>query len=204
MSDRDIVDLLAGIVPGSKLDAIRRARPQTRDNIQASYEALFAPQDEGAVPLIERLALAVFVAGLHRAEAEHAFYQKNLVDAGADVGLVKAISHAAETNMAEGPKGAYPPGPLSQEDTPPPIWALAADVASLLGLRLAAAFRHAHMLVYHPRDASRQDLDVLLAAGWTTSAIVTFSQIVAFLSFQLRVVAGLRVLTKSTASRTAA
>jgi uncharacterized protein YciW len=31
-------------------------------------------------------------------------------------------------------------------------------------------------------------------AGWSTTDIVTLSQIVAFLSFQIRVIAGLRVL----------
>jgi uncharacterized protein YciW len=34
----------------------------------------------------------------------------------------------------------------------------------------------------------------LLDAGWSTTGIVTLSQIAAFLSFQIRVVAGLRVL----------
>jgi uncharacterized protein YciW len=34
----------------------------------------------------------------------------------------------------------------------------------------------------------------MLDAGWTTDAVVTLSQLVAFLSFQIRVVAGLEVL----------
>jgi uncharacterized protein YciW len=34
----------------------------------------------------------------------------------------------------------------------------------------------------------------LLDAGWSTTDVVTLSQIAAFLSFQIRVVAGLRVL----------
>ena len=35
---------------------------------------------------------------------------------------------------------------------------------------------------------------VLTEAGWTTDAIVTLSQLVSFLAFQIRVIAGLRVL----------
>ena len=51
-----------------------------------------------------------------------------------------------------------------------------------------------HLLVFHPRDAAPAALQALLDAGWSTTDIVTLSQIVAFLSFQIRVVAGLRVL----------
>src|SRR5206468_2950 len=59
---------------------------------------------------------------------------------------------------------------------------------------LAAAFEHVHMLVFHPRDAAPAALQALLYAGWSTTDIVTLSQIVAFLSFQIRVVTGLRTL----------
>ena len=50
------------------------------------------------------------------------------------------------------------------------------------------------MLVFHPRDADARSLQSLLDAGWSTTEIVTLSQLVAFLSFQIRVVAGLKVL----------
>ena len=65
----------------------------------------------------------------------------------------------------------------------------------MLGSRLAAAFDHMHLLVFHPRDATPAALQALLDAGWSTTDIVTLSQIAAFLSFQIRVVAGLRALT---------
>jgi CMD domain protein len=63
-----------------------------------------------------------------------------------------------------------------------------------LGARLATAFDHAHLLVFHPRDAAPATLQSLLDAGWSTTDIVTLSQIIAFLSFQIRAAAGLRVL----------
>ena len=40
-------------------------------------------------------------------------------------------------------------------------------------------------------------MQALLDAGWSTTAIVTLSQLVAFLSFQVRAVAGLRTLGAS-------
>ena len=66
--------------------------------------------------------------------------------------------------------------------------------ARTLGPRLAAAFEHTHMLVFHPRDAAPAYLQALIDAGWSTTGIVTLSQLVAFLSYQIRVAAGLRVL----------
>jgi CMD domain protein len=63
-----------------------------------------------------------------------------------------------------------------------------------LGARLTTALDHAHLLIFHPRDAAPASLQALLDAGWSTTDIVTLSQIIAFLSFQIRVAAGLRVL----------
>lgn len=53
------------------------------------------------------------------------------------------------------------------------------------------------MPVFHPRDAEPAALQRLLDTGLSTTDIVTLSQIVAFLSFQIRVVAGLAVLGAS-------
>ena len=39
----DVIDSLAGIEKGSRLDRVRTERQQARDNAQKSYEALFAP-----------------------------------------------------------------------------------------------------------------------------------------------------------------
>ena len=50
------------------------------------------------------------------------------------------------------------------------------------------------MLVYHPRDAAPPSLRAMLEAGWSTTDIVTLSQLVSFLAFQIRVVAGLKAL----------
>ena len=71
---------------------------------------------------------------------------------------------------------------------------MGAETRRGLGPRLAAAFEHVHLLVFHPRDATPVALQALLDAGWSTTGIVTLSKIVAFLSFQIRVVAGLRTL----------
>src|SRR5262249_35139856 len=105
-----------------------------------------------------------------------------------------AIEAEVAAATTKGPYGAFPRGPLSKEDMPGPVHRVADRHREALGPRLAAAFEHVHMLGFHPRAAAAPSLQSLTAAGWTTTQIVTLSQLVAFLSFQIRVVAGLKVL----------
>ena len=190
----DVIDALVGIAPGSALDAIRARRPEARSQAQASYRALFAPGTPGSVTLQERFAVGSFVAGLHGGAATAAFYAAGLAGSGASGALRKAVEAAIAEAKGRGPYGAYPAGPLSRENTAGPVYRAGPETRSALGPRLTAAFEHMHLLVFHPRDAEPAALQALLDAGWSTTDIVTLSQIAAFLSFQIRVVAGLSVL----------
>ena len=185
----DVIDNLVGITPDSKLHAIRTQRMQARDNAQASYLALFRPPDPGELALAERHAIAVFVAGLHRQPDISAFYAE-----GVPGPLAGTITAEVERGATQGPYGHYPAGPLSRENSDGPTYAVAPENAAVLGKRISAALAHTHMLVFHPRDAAPEALQALLDAGLSTTAIVTLSQLVAFLSFQIRVVVGLRSL----------
>ncbi len=196
--DTDVIDTLAGIKPGSALDAIRDRRPDARNQAQASYRALFAPEVPGEVSATERFAVAAFVAGLHGEAETAAFYAAGLAATGASAELSGAVDKAIAAAKGQGPYGSYPAGPLSREDTAGPIHRVASETRDGLGPRLAAAFDHMHLLVFHPRDAAPAALRALLDAGWSTTDIVTLSQIAAFLSFQVRVVAGLRALSLHT------
>lgn len=192
-SETDVIDALVGIAPGSPLDAVRARRPAARTHAQASYRALLTPAEPGDFTIAERFAVAAYVAGLHREAATAAHYAAGLaVHGGAE--LAATVEQAVAETRAEGPKGRYPAGPLSVEDTEPPVFALSAPVAAALGPKLAAAFAHAHYLVFHPRDAAPERFQPLYAAGWTADTIVSLSQLVSFLAFQIRVVAGLAVL----------
>jgi CMD domain protein len=193
-TDADVIDALVGITPGSPLDAIRGRRPQARAHAQATYRALFAPAEPGHVTAQERFAVGAFVAGLHGATAIAATYAARLAESGASAALKEAVDAAIKEAKTHGPYGNYPAGPLSREDTAGPVYRVGAATRRTLGPRLAAAFEHVHMLVFHPRDAAPAALQALLDAGWSTTDIVTLSQIVAFLSFQIRVVTGLRIL----------
>lgn len=76
---------------------------------------------------------------------------------------------------------------------------LIASVASgsndaALSVRLRAILKHVDLLVIRPAAAKPADLQALLRAGLADAEIVTISQIVAFVSFQIRVFVGLTLL----------
>lgn len=194
MSTTDIIDTLAGIEPGSALDAIRAKRVQARDNAQKSYLALFEPIDASDFSLVERAAVALFVTGLHGESPVAAFYRAKLVASADGARLAEAIETEVARGKTSGPYGSFPAGPLSVENTAGLIYRVSAERKPVLGARLVAALEHAHLLVFRPRDAASKDMKALLGAGWSDTGIVTFSQLVAFLSFQVRVVNGLRAL----------
>ncbi|MET4844200.1 CMD domain protein [Bradyrhizobium japonicum] len=204
MATKDIIDTLAGIEPGTALDGIRARRLQARENAQKSYLSLFEPIDAGDFSLVERAAVALFVIGLHREPNVAAFYRGKLAATADGARLAKAIEAEIGRGETSGPYGAYPAGPLSVENTAGLIYRVSAEGKSVLDARLAAALEHAHLLVFRPRDAASADMKALLAAGWSDTGIVTFSQLVAFLSFQVRVVTGLRVLGASLGTASAA
>ncbi len=193
--EADVIDTLAGIAPGSSIDTARRTRrPTAREHAQKSYDSLFRPADYGGFGPLERFAVAVFVGGLHGQAAICDFYAEKLRSSAATDATRAAIDAEIAAAATKGPYGAYPAGPLSKEDTTGPVHRVADKHREALGPRLASAFEHVHMLVFHPRDAAPPSLQAMLDAGWTTTDVVTLSQLVAFLSFQIRVVAGLKVL----------
>ena len=199
-SECDVIDLLVGIEKGSHLDAIRARRPEARENAQKSFLALLAPKSPSEMTGEERYALAVFVAGLHREAATLAFYRAGLAKQNGRPDLGAAVDAQIARGAAEGPYGHYPEGPMSVEDRAGPLHRVSEADRAVLGARLSTALEHAHLLVFRPRDASPAALQALLDAGWSTTGIVTLSQLVAFLSFQIRVIVGLRALAAAPSS----
>jgi CMD domain protein len=60
--------------------------------------------------------------------------------------------------------------------------------------RAQALLRFVDRLTLEPRAATQQDIGQLQAAGLSARDVVTIAQLIAYLSFQIRVVAGLRAL----------
>ena len=60
--------------------------------------------------------------------------------------------------------------------------------------RWDAILAHVDLVTRGPGSAERKDIDNLLAAGLSSHAIVSLSQLIAYVNFQSRVLAGLRML----------
>lgn len=190
----DVLRTLAGIPVGSRVDALRDARPVAREQAQAAYDHLFHPVDDTEISRTERLAVATFVAALHGHQAATAHYRHALTAVGAPPELVGAVDAVAGSAATEGPYGSYRETGLAHESVPGPELQVAGALRTVLGERLAAALEHAHLLVLHPRDSRPERLEALVAVGWSATGIVTLSQLVAYLAFQLRAATGLAVL----------
>ena len=73
------------------------------------------------------------------------------------------------------------------------------EVPSAASTRLAAILRFAHTLTTDPVKADKAALLRLKESGLSTPEIVTLAQLIAFISDQTRVVAGLRAMQKAEA-----
>jgi CMD domain protein len=60
--------------------------------------------------------------------------------------------------------------------------------------RWDAILAHVDLVTRGPGSAERKDIDNLLAAGLSSHAVVSLSQLIAYVNFQSRVLAGLRAL----------
>src|SRR3954454_8400665 len=105
--DSDVIDRLAGVKPGSVLDAIRKRRPNARTQAQASYRALFAPENPGGMTTTERFAVAAFVTGLYGDAEAASFYAAGLAASGASAELRRSIDAAIAAGKGQGPYGSY-------------------------------------------------------------------------------------------------
>ena len=176
----DIIDLLAE-TPADLAD-LRRRRPEAVENAQRSFAALFEPTNPTlieALPVSTRYAVAAFVAGISGAQRAAEFYADLLADE--DEALVAVVEDAVRAGVSAGP---YAGG----------------DFVTFGEGQLAAAFDFAHLLTFHPKDASPAAIGHLQEAGYNEDAIVSLGQLISFVAFQLRVVHGVQVLAGGAAA----
>ncbi|MGE3270919.1 MAG: alkylhydroperoxidase domain protein [Chloroflexota bacterium] len=74
------------------------------------------------------------------------------------------------------------------------------QVSASVPARLRVALRHTELLSRHPVDATADHLQLLADAGLATVEIVVLSQIISFVSFQVRVVKALQLLGAGSAA----
>lgn len=206
MSAPDLIDAVVGIVPGSPLDLLRRGRPDARTHTQASAQALFEPVSAAEVSLLERAAVASFAVALQAGEpgsagAEAVARLAERYDgelAGLDPDLASEVAGLARAARRPGPFGVYREPGLAGESEEGPLWV--ASPSGPVSPRLAAALTHTALLVLRPRESSPQALGALEEAGWSRAGIVTLSQLVSFLAYQVRLAHGLATLAATPAT----
>lgn len=158
----DLLDSLVGIHTGAPPVAVRTQRPEIVHSIQASYNALLAPDDPAGISLLERALIAYRVAILTNSGPLTEHYRAQLRHLGASVAMIDA----AEQFTLDKP----------------------------LSPRTIALLHHVDRLTDEPRAVTPAHLAALQAHGLRAPDIVTIAQLVAFLSFQVRTLAGLQLL----------
>ncbi|MBA3479703.1 MAG: peroxidase-related enzyme [Lautropia sp.] len=163
----DLVDRIVGLAEGSVLHALRHQRDKVAAATQGSYEALFHPGLPG-LPLVERLLVALHASLLTSAPVLAAHYRERLAAAEADPALVKRVEGLG-----------------------------APAAAATAGDRLQAMLSFTRMLIERPVAADRAALQSLTAAGMPTPAVVALAQLIAFMSYQVRLVASLHAMKQA-------
>lgn len=163
----DIIDQLAGL-DASASAALRGHRPDVIESAQASYEALLPVTLDGDPVAAFGLDLRLLVA-LRASVLEQ---QDALIE--------HYTSRLEGSSLAE--------LALSGPDR-------GAGLTASTTLR--TILRHTDRLVLRAASATQSDLHALQAAGLDEASIVVLSQIASFVTFQARVVHGLRVLAST-------
>jgi uncharacterized protein YciW len=69
-----------------------------------------------------------------------------------------------------------------------------ADIGAVKDVRLQTILRFTTTLIERPIAGDRQAVETLVAAGLSTPAIIALGQLIAFMSYQIRLTAGLQAM----------
>lgn len=67
----------------------------------------------------------------------------------------------------------------------------------IVDMGLRAAVRHCDLLTVSPKGATRADIEALRCAGYSDGDIVSLSELIAFVNYQVRCVEGLRLVAEA-------
>ncbi len=168
----DLVDRLAGLIENGATHLLRHRRDKVALATQGSYEGLFDPSLPG-LSMNERLLVALYACRLSKAETLAAHYRSCLAER---VPSANGDSSQALPEQAVAEDGAD------------------AELASLPNLRLRAMLNFTRTLILNPIAGDKAALQALPAAGISTPEVVTLAQLIAFLSYQIRLVSGLSAM----------
>lgn len=185
----DLVDRMAGLERGGAVQALRQRRTKVAVATQGSYDALFDPALPG-LPLADRLLVALYGSLLSAAPALAAHYRERLAGVQVDAAIVGAVERLAFHEAVPAAGDGSADADLASDAAAGPAGGVAIEDFN----RLRPLLAFTRMLVENPIAADKAALQSLTAAGLATAAVVALAQLIAFLSYQVRLVAGLRAM----------
>lgn len=165
----DVVSQILGLTADSPVVALRADRPHQIDDLQAYYDSLFTPDETSAAAFPVRDRALVAIR-----VAAH-------TGSDAVVAWYEGVAREHGATDAEITAARDITTPNTDETV------------------LGAAIRRADLVTTHLVDTTKADVDALKAAGFSPQGILVLSQVIAFVSYQLRFVAGLRAFLRETA-----
>lgn len=163
----DVVDEILGDARTDRVIALRAQKPELAEQMQSYYDAVFCPNADSADAFSPEDRLLVAIRAASTTGST----------AVADWYVDQAQRAGVSMNDLERAKRVEEPWP--GED------------------RLGSVMRHVDLVTRRPVESSRADIDALLAAGFSPAGIVVISQVIAYVSYQLRLVAAFRALGTS-------
>ncbi|CAE6768210.1 CMD domain protein [Paraburkholderia nemoris] len=131
---------------------------------------------------------------LHAQRSEDALFDPALLDLSLQERLFAAW-YAARLSLANDLADTYTAKLITIGAQPTTLDAIEAGTLDpAADARLIAILSHVKLLTIKPVEARPEHLQTLQQAGITTRGIVALSQLIAFVTYQLRVVAGLKAL----------
>lgn len=163
-SHPDLIDNLLGLDPDGSTYQARHFRTKVLDGTQQSYEALFNPAL--SLPLSYRFLVAFYASRLSQADELKAHYLEQ----------VKAQQVAPEIIYA-----------LEQDN-------LSALTSAGADTQLGTILQFTRKLILNPIEGDQAAIQAVEQTGLSVPDCVVLSQLVAFLSYQSRLVVGLKAM----------
>ncbi len=163
----DVIDSILGVEAAGAVATLRSQKPELASQLQDYYDAVFLPATDSSAALSPAERWLIAIRTASHTRSGAAV---DWYSAQADTSKVEEGLIVKARNAAE-PWNGDP--------------------------RSNAIMRHVDLIVTHPVDSSQSDIDALADGGLSPMAIVALSQVVAYVSYQVRLVATLRALGAS-------
>ncbi len=167
MTHVDVIDSILGQPGAGAVAALRSQKPELAVQMQDYYDAVFRPSADSAATLPHAERWLIAIRTASHTRSQSAVDWYSAQALNSGVGE-ELITKA--NNTAEAWNG---------------------------DPRTTAIMRHVDLIVTHPVDSSKTDIEALANAELSSMAIVALSQVVAYVSYQVRLIATLRALGAS-------